>query len=549
MAVIQILLSVAVGLATTFGDNPWYREADQLIGIEVPPAEGGRPVICYFKQGVDGFSIRIAKILERFEGGLRKFAYRMHHKSRILRYGVDDGSTTQIWDPRARRKGQGFFGHLLEPFKIAILVVLSIQLDFLTSFLAEVHWLLFTIIYITTRLVKFRIPSPADDNKWTFGQVLPLILLVAPIAIAIKSFYTAPKTHTPQMTHTNTQQMNGPGSGLDPVAGLGHVDSLAYRGVFFLAALSYIEVGIYFVLDQPDTEGLALPLLQIALSMLLLQPLYQIYWVVCDVFLSKASWSRTLKLTTYDTLFLGSSAMQVSLNFCAKFIRWLPDEASEPTSTIVVTSPRLKRFVDLRILLPDNDPSWTGQDEPLPLSRLDWAIAGTTVSTKIPDPDGNLTSHSTFHQWISSRTLDSDAGFMYPQPNDLTLEKGSMVNPDTGIDTAYEELWHDATPTAVPGEPAVRALVLQTEDEKNGVRGSVVRLGCYAQGLIRVGENISLERWEWKEGWKRTIRMGDAELPIEKILGEETLKEGDTVDVGGREWKVIEESGKDGSKL
>ncbi|ENH74031.1 hypothetical protein FOC1_g10007196 [Fusarium oxysporum f. sp. cubense race 1] len=335
MAVIQILLSVAVGLATTFGDNPWYREADQLIGIEVPPAEGGRPAICYFKQGVDvnsitfssgvkmillllwGFSIRIAKMFERFEGGLRKFAYRMHHKSRILRYGVDDGSTTQIWDPRARRKGQGFFGHLLEPFKIAILVVLSIQLDFLTSFLAEVYWLLFTIIYITTRLVKFRIPSPADDNKWTFGQVLPLILLVAPIAIAIESFYTAPKTHTPQMAHTNTQQMNGPGSGLDPVAGLGHVDSLAYRGVFFLAALSYIEVGIYFVLDQPDTEGLALPLLQISLSILLLQPLYQIYWVVCDVFLSKAIWSRPLKLTTYDTLFLGSSAMQVSLNFCA----------------------------------------------------------------------------------------------------------------------------------------------------------------------------------------------------------------------------------------
>ncbi|EXL54740.1 hypothetical protein FOCG_05557 [Fusarium oxysporum f. sp. radicis-lycopersici 26381] len=327
MAVIQILLSVAVGLATTFGDNPWYREADQLIGIEVPPAEGGRPAICYFKQGVDvnsitfssgvkmillllwGFSIRIAKMFERFEGGLRKFAYCMHHKSRILRYGVDAGSTTQIWDPRARRKGQGFFGHLLEPFKIAILVVLSIQLDFLTSFLAEVYWLLFTIIYITTRLVKFRIPSPADDNKWTFGQVLPLILLVAPIAIAIESFYTAPKTHTPQMTHTNTQQMNGPGSGLDPVAGLGHVDSLAYRGVFFLAALSYIEVGIYFVLDQPDTEGLALPLLQIALSILLLQPLYQIYWVVCDVFLSKAIWSRPLKLTTYDTLFLGSSAM------------------------------------------------------------------------------------------------------------------------------------------------------------------------------------------------------------------------------------------------
>jgi hypothetical protein len=30
-------------------------------------------------------------------------------------------------------------------------------------------------------------------------------------------------------------------------------------------------------------------------------------------------------------------------------IRWLPDEASEPTSTIVLTTPN-RRFVDLRIL-------------------------------------------------------------------------------------------------------------------------------------------------------------------------------------------------------
>ncbi|KAF5026881.1 hypothetical protein F66182_1020 [Fusarium sp. NRRL 66182] len=228
-----------------------------------------------------------------------------------------------------------------------------------------------------------------------------------------------------------------------------------------------------------------------------------------------------------------------------KHIRWLPEEASEPTSTIVLTSPAKHQFVDLRILLPENDSgSWPGQDDPLPLSRLDWAIAGTTVSTRIPDPDGNLTSHSTFHQWISSRELVSDSGFMYPQPDSLTLEKGSMVNPATGIDTAYEELWHDATPIAVPGEPDVRALVLQTHDDEKGVRGSVVRLGRYAQGLIKVGERISLERWEWNEGWKRTIRMGDEVLPCEKMLGEEMLKEGDVVDIGERSWTVVEASGK-----
>lgn len=31
-----------------------------------------------------------------------------------------------------------------------------------------------------------------------------------------------------------------------------------------------------------------------------------------------------------------------------KFIRWLPDDASEPTSTIVLTS-RENRFVDVRV--------------------------------------------------------------------------------------------------------------------------------------------------------------------------------------------------------
>ncbi|RGP59778.1 hypothetical protein FLONG3_11100 [Fusarium longipes] len=229
-----------------------------------------------------------------------------------------------------------------------------------------------------------------------------------------------------------------------------------------------------------------------------------------------------------------------------KFIRWLPDEPTEPTTTLVITSPRLKRFVDLRILLPDNDS--TSQDDHMPLSRLDWAIAGTTVSTVKPDPSGALTSHSTFNQWISSRELVNDSGFMYPQPDDLTLEKGSMANPETGIDTAYEELWHDATPTAVPGESGVRALVLQTEDKEKGARGCVVRLGRYAQGLIRVGEEIALERWEWTEGgWKRTVRMGNEDLPIEKILGEENLEEDDGVDVGGRTWKVVEATGKVGS--
>lgn len=133
---------------------------------------------------------------------------------------------------------------------------------------------------------------------------------------------------------------------------------------------------------------------------------------------------------------------------------------------------------------------------------------------------------------------------MYPQPDHLTLEKGSMLNPDTGVDGEYEELWHDVDPTAVPGEDRVRVLVLQLHDDAHGTRGSVVRLGRHMQGFVRVGDHVAVERWEWDDGWKRTVRVGEIGLPCEKILKGETLSEGDVVDVGGKSWMVVEESGR-----
>lgn len=58
-------------------------------------------------------------------------------------------------------------------------------------------------------------------------------------------------------------------------------------------------------------------------------------------------------------------AIMASISF-RKFIRWLPDEASEPTSTLVLTSPE-KRFVDIRVVLPDGKDSLAnneGKDKP-----------------------------------------------------------------------------------------------------------------------------------------------------------------------------------------
>jgi hypothetical protein len=105
MAVIQVLSSVAVGLSTTFGGDPWLG------------GEGGRPAICYLREPPDtksvafqsaikmillliwGLAIPIAKIFEGFEGGLRRIASKLYQKSRERQYGTG-GTTTYRWDPR-----------------------------------------------------------------------------------------------------------------------------------------------------------------------------------------------------------------------------------------------------------------------------------------------------------------------------------------------------------------------------------------------------------------------------------------------------------------
>ncbi|KAK3070184.1 hypothetical protein LTR53_010906 [Teratosphaeriaceae sp. CCFEE 6253] len=268
-------------------------------------------------------------------------------------------------------------------------------------------------------------------------------------------------------------------------------------------------------------------------------------------------------------------------------VRWLPEPASEPTATLVLTSGG-NRFVDIRILKPrESDESkqqgrWTAFSHVLPPARLDWAFAGTSKSEPRQDSEGKAYSHSTWMHWVSNRTRDvdgvSDEGDMFPQGGGRVLEKGSMVNPDTGEVTEYEEMWFDPEVKAVPvkgngferggqsggetvtaGSGIERAgngrgaedakprvcVVMQLHDDEHEARGVVVRVGQHVQGILRVGEQLSLERWEWKgvgkhEGWQRQVRMGDLWLPCGAAMDEARLKEGGEVRYGDYLWKVLE---------
>jgi len=155
----------------------------------------------------------------------------------------------------------------------------------------------------------------------------------------------------------------------------------------------------------------------------------------------------------------------------------------------------------------------------------------------------------------------TDEGDMLPQPDgERTLERGSMVNPDTGKLTEYEECWLDVKVKAVDlgvggeagdDEKSRTCVVLVLHDDEHKARGMVVRVGQYCQGVVKVGKQFALERWEWKAakeegsggqsgGWKRLARVGDWWLPCGAALREDLLKLDGEVKHQEMVWKVVE---------
>lgn len=163
MCIIQVMLSVAVGLSMTFDGDPWL------------DSQGGRPAICYFKERIDttsiafqsaikfiilivwGLAIRIAKTFEGLEGGLRRIASLLEEMVNLDRRLYLDSTGRRLGStPRAWRQ-------LFVSFRIGYLSVISIQLSLFTSLLAEVscdrHIILKTSLILLGRSIGYSLPS------------------------------------------------------------------------------------------------------------------------------------------------------------------------------------------------------------------------------------------------------------------------------------------------------------------------------------------------------------------------------------------------------
>ena len=192
------------------------------------------------------------------------------------------------------------------------------------------------------------------------------------------------------------------------------------------------------------------------------------------------------------------------------------------------------------------------------LDTVDWAFAGTSSSSEVRNEDGRAVRHCVWRHVVDSRTrtdpetaVVDEADMFPPEDGDRVLEKGRMVNPDTGLATDYEEMWRDVEPEAAttPGPAAStspparpRCIVLELRDDPAERRGQVVCLGRYCQGVVRCGPDFALERWAWEPegGWARRVRVGPLHLPCEEALRDSALAVGASVRKDGLVWTVVE---------
>lgn len=194
----------------------------------------------------------------------------------------------------------------------------------------------------------------------------------------------------------------------------------------------------------------------------------------------------------------------------------------------------------------------------------EWAFAGTSHVTPAPNKGRDVT-HCVWEHWVDSKkplmdlsasagmNVDVDGGTgaetdaaklhekeagdaekdalkdegdMYPTDDPaVTREVGKMIRPETGDVTPYEEIWKDVDIRKIEGWGVSAVAKLDVPDK--GVKGMIIRIGQWCQGIVMKGTRCTVERWEYILGdrrpgedhargqWKLIARAGTTNIPTE----------------------------------
>ena len=201
---------------------------------------------------------------------------------------------------------------------------------------------------------------------------------------------------------------------------------------------------------------------------------------------------------------------------------------------------------------------------------LDWAFAGKSHTKPIENQeDGRAKSHSVWDHWIDSKSSNPavDEGDLWTQDDGDVLERGKQKHPETGEETEYEELWHDLDVIPLGRKGNRSSVVMRADAPEEHVRGLAIKIGSWCQAILKVGDELTIERWEHRiEGgttdpadrdpgitrnnWIRTFKVGKGTLPCKYMcsntlgkIGLNTIQKYQTGESweSETEWRVLEE--------
>ena len=131
---------------------------------------------------------------------------------------------------------------------------------------------------------------------------------------------------------------------------------------------------------------------------------------------------------------------------------------------------------------------------------------------------------------------------MYEQENGDVLECGQNIDADTGEVKKYEELWHDVGVQLVGQEKHHVCVVLMADDKSHNTKGMIIRVGNWCQGILKVGEETTVERWQWSHGdqWQIVAKLGQKSLICETTFHGTSLEIGKVIRHHDLDWKTVE---------
>ena len=175
--------------------------------------------------------------------------------------------------------------------------------------------------------------------------------------------------------------------------------------------------------------------------------------------------------------------------------------------------------------------------------------------------------HNTWEHWIDSKSdaPDSDEGDMTLQSDSTVLEEGTNVDATTGTVEHYQELWQDLPVDAIGKKRNRSSLVLRADCPDENVKGLMVKVGSWCQGIVKTDGKLTIERWRrqpkgsnegngssaqgdestrTRNDWIRVFRMGNGAMPIETVCSQTDGRFGLNAKVKAADevnWRVIEE--------